>query len=181
MKGNILVGISGGIAAYKTIELVTDLIKAGYAVKVVMTPNARQFVRELPFRIMTKNRVFCDVFARDIAFDTDHIELAKWADLLVLYPATANIIAKVYAGIADDLLTTVVSAMPDKAKIICPAMNNAMWDNPIVQRNIADLRALGSYHFIAPKKKRLACGEIGTGALCDREPVVRLIETQLSG
>ncbi len=176
MIRRIIIGVTGGIAAYKSIDMTSLLKKEGFEIKVILTRNAMEFVRELTFHVLSKNRVYTEMFNSELSVDTDHIELAKWGDIMLIYPATANIIGKIYCGIADDLLSTVVLAMPGKYKIICPAMNTNMWENPVVQRNIDYISSLDSYHFIDPVSKKLACGDIGKGALCEPRKVLGLIQ-----
>lgn len=176
MIKNILLGVTGGIAAYKAIELVSGLKKQNYDIKTILTPHALEFVKELPFRVLSKNRVYSKMFDLQISYDTDHIELSKWGDILIIYPATANIIGKIYAGIADDLLSTIIMTLFDKKKLICPAMNTKMYENPIVQRNINYLKSQNNYYFIDPVEKKLACGDIGKGALCSPESVINMLK-----
>lgn len=181
MKKNIILGVTGGIASYKAIELTSLLKKENYDVRAILTRNALEFIKELPFRVLSKNRVYTAMFDPLMSYDTDHIELAKWADIMVIYPATASILGKIYAGIADDLLSTVVFAMPEKIKIICPSMNTQMLENPILSRNIDYLASLNTYHFIEPVTKRLACGDVGKGGLCEARTVADYIKSLEAG
>jgi phosphopantothenoylcysteine decarboxylase/phosphopantothenoylcysteine decarboxylase/phosphopantothenate--cysteine ligase len=170
----ILLGITGSIAAYKAADLTNALTKRGYAVNAVMTRNACEFITPLTIETLTKRRVYTDSFTRADEFNVEHIGLAKSADLVLVAPATANIIGKIAGGIADDLLTTVIMAAHGKPVIICPAMNTAMWENPIVQGNIEKLAALG-YKFVEPRESLLACGDLGKGALADMETIIGFI------
>jgi phosphopantothenoylcysteine decarboxylase/phosphopantothenoylcysteine decarboxylase/phosphopantothenate--cysteine ligase len=170
----ILLGITGSIAAYKAADLANALTKRGCAVNAVMTQNACEFITPLTIATLTNRRVYTDCFARAGEFDVEHIGLAKSADLVLIAPATANIIGKIAGGIADDLLTTVVMAAHEKPACICPAMNTAMWENPIVQENISKLSALG-YKFVEPRESLLACGDLGKGALADTETIIEFI------
>ena len=164
--GRILLGVSGGIAAYKAAELASRLVKEGYAVDVVMTKNACEFVTPLTFQTIVRSPVYTDSFAPIEDYSVEHISLAERADAVVVCPATANLIGKAAAGIADDLLTTVLLAVHEKPRLLCPAMNTAMWENPIVQRNLENLRALG-WKVAEPETGRLACGTEGVGRLAD--------------
>jgi phosphopantothenoylcysteine decarboxylase/phosphopantothenoylcysteine decarboxylase/phosphopantothenate--cysteine ligase len=133
-----------------------------------MTANARAFVAPLTFSTLTKRPVYTDSFAETPEYDVEHIGLAKSADIVVIAPATANVVGKIASGIADDLLTTVTMAAAGYGKpiLICPAMNTAMYENPIVQDNINKLTSLGD-HFVAPRESVLACGDLGKGALAE--------------
>jgi phosphopantothenoylcysteine decarboxylase/phosphopantothenoylcysteine decarboxylase/phosphopantothenate--cysteine ligase len=172
---NILFGITGSIAAYKAADIANNLTKRGHSVRVVMTGNAAEFVSPLTFSTLTKNPVYTDSFAKTADFDVEHIGLAKQTDVFVIAPATANIIAKLAAGIADDLLSTTALAVYAKPALICPAMNTAMYEHPITQRNIETLKALG-YNISEPREAMLACGDLGKGALADSEIIISQIE-----
>jgi len=171
----IVLGVTGSIAAYKAAEISNLLVKGGYNVNVIMTDAATKFVTPLTFQTLTKNKVYVDMFEELEHHDVRHISLAQKADCLVLAPATANIIGKIASGIADDMLTTVVMATKNIPVIICPAMNTAMYENPIVQENIQKLKLRG-YQFIDPKESLLACGDLGKGALADIEKIVAAIK-----
>ncbi len=160
---NILLGVTGGIAAYKTADLSSKLIKQHANVDVVMTQNATQFITPLTFEALTHNRCVTDTFDRNHPWEVEHIALADKADVLVIAPATANCIAKLAAGIADDMLTTTALAC-DCPKIIAPAMNTKMYENPVTQRNIQTLRDLG-YIIVTPGDGYLACGTVGKGRM----------------
>ncbi len=169
----IVIGITGGIAAYKAAELVSSLIKHGARVKVIMTKNAVEFISPLTFETLSGNPVYYDMFSRAGSWEIDHISLAKWAEVLAVVPATANIIGKVCHGIADDLLSTTI--MATKAQVMfAPAMNTNMYKNPIVQENIEALKKKG-YTFISPAEGRLACGDVGEGKLAAVEDILRAI------
>ena len=174
---NVVLGVSGGIAAYKALDVVSKLKKHNINVDVIMTKSACEFVTPLSFQSLSQNMVVKDMFEEPKAFEIQHISLAKKADLLVVVPATANIIGKVANGIADDMLSTTI--MATKAKVIfAPAMNTNMYTNPITQENIAKLKKLG-YGFINPDSGRLACGDIGEGKLADTEIIVDRILSEL--
>lgn len=165
MKKTILLGISGGIAAYKAIQLASDLLKNNYEVEVIMSENATRFVTPLSFETIIKHKVVVDMFAPVAQYDVKHISLAQKADAFILIPATANCIAKVVHGISDDMLTTTFLAAKCK-KMICPAMNTAMYENPITQANLNKAQDLG-YDIIQPQSGQLACGDHGMGRLVD--------------
>jgi len=174
----ILLGVTGGIAAYKAAELASRLTKDGFAVDVVMTKNAREFITPLTFQTIVKAPVYTDSFAPIEDYSVEHISLAERADLVVVCPATANLIGKAAAGIADDLLTTVLLAVHEKPRVLCPAMNTAMWGNPIVIRNLDTLKSLG-WKVVEPETGRLACGAEGTGRLADPERIAEFIKSLL--
>lgn len=175
---NILLCVTGSIAAYKAAELASRFVKDGYNVDVIMTDSAQEFITPLTFQSLTKNRVYTSMFAEYEPDQVEHISLAKKADLCLVAPATANIIGKIASGIADDMATTVIMALEHAPVFICPAMNTKMYENPIVQKNIKDLEMLG-YHFIEPKESRLACGDLGKGALADIEIIVQTVKDSI--
>lgn len=177
MKKNILIGVSGGIACYKAVEIVNQLHKDGCSVKVIMTRAAQEFVKPLTFRTLSHNPVATDMFNPVLEWDTKHIELAKEADVIAIVPATANIIGKIAGGIADDMLTTTVMAARSPV-LIFPAMNTYMYENPIVQENMEKLKRYG-YHVFGTAEGGLACGDIGTGKLMDWQEIVKEIKTFL--
>ena len=174
----VLLGVSGGIAVYKALDVISRLKKKGIEVKVIMTKSATEFVTPLSFQSLSENPVVIDMFDEPKAWEIQHISLAKWADLVVVVPATANIIGKVANGIADDMLSTTI--MATKAEVIfCPAMNTNMYENKIVQKNMATLKDLG-YGIINPASGRLACGDIGRGKLENTEIIAEKIIKKLS-
>lgn len=177
MSKNVVIGVSGGIAVYKALDVVSKLKKHDINVHVIMTKSAQEFVTPLSFQSLSQNMVIKDMFEEPKAFEIQHISLAKKADLLVVVPATANIIGKVAGGIADDMLSTTI--MATRARVIfAPAMNTNMYTNPIVQDNISKLKGLG-YEFINPANGRLACGDVGDGKLADTEVIVDYILSSL--
>ncbi|MEJ6951473.1 bifunctional phosphopantothenoylcysteine decarboxylase/phosphopantothenate--cysteine ligase CoaBC [Natronospora cellulosivora (SeqCode)] len=163
MKKNILLGVTGGIAVYKVVDLASKLVKAGYNVKTVMTKSATEFVTPLTFQNITHNPVGVDLFSSSYNYEVKHISLSDWADLAIIAPATANFIGKIANGIADDLLTTVIMAT-EAPVLIAPSMNCKMYANPIVQDNISYLKEK-NYHIIEPGEGYLACGYSGQGRL----------------
>jgi phosphopantothenoylcysteine decarboxylase/phosphopantothenate--cysteine ligase len=170
---NILIGVSGGIACYKVCDVVSRLKKLNSNVDVIMTKSAVEFVSPLTFQTLSQNFVYVDMFKEPKTFEVEHISLAKKADIVLIAPATGDIIGKIASGIADDMLTTVI--MATRAKVIfAPAMNTNMYTNPIVQGNIKKLSKLG-YEFIKPGKGRLACGDYGEGKMAEPEIIVDYI------
>lgn len=174
----VVIGVSGGIAVYKTLDVISRLRKLGINVNVIMTKSATEFVAPLSFQSLSQNYVVCDMFEDPKTWDVEHISLAKRADVFLIAPATANVIGKMANGIADDMLTTTV--MATKAKVlIAPAMNTNMYENPIVQRNMNTLKELG-YNFVDPESGRLACGDTGKGKLAAPETIVDEVVKLLS-
>ena len=166
----IVLGVTGGIAVYKAVDLVSRLKKNGAKVEVIMTSSAREFVSPLTFQTMSENPVHTEMFNIINHFDVEHISLAQKPDLILIAPATTNIIGKIANGIADDLLTTVVMAS-DKNIIFAPAMNTKMYENPIFQDNMDKLKKL-NYEFIPPGSGRLACGDYGAGKMAEPQDIV---------
>lgn len=178
LKGkNIVLGITGGIAAYKAAELTREMIKKGANVRVIMTRSATEFITPLTLQVLSGYTVFTDMFRQEV-YDINHIRLAEFADALVVVPATANIIGKIASGIADDLLSTVLMAVRTPV-LICPAMNTNMYLNPIVQNNMDRLRGLG-YRFVDPAYGELACKAEGVGKLADVPDIVEAVESILT-
>ena len=160
---NILLIVSGGIAAYKSIDLCSSLVKQGNNVKVILTKNAENFVTQLPFQTLTKNRVYISTFEEVDENEIQHIDLTKWAEKIIVAPATANLISKFSNGIADDLATSLMLAVRDTSAVyIVPAMNTFMYRNPIIQDNMNRLIKLG-FNFVEPDSGLLACGDVGEG------------------
>ncbi|KJS12461.1 MAG: phosphopantothenoylcysteine decarboxylase [Peptococcaceae bacterium BRH_c8a] len=170
----IVVGVSGGIAAHRALDLTSNLVKAGAEVHVIMTGAAREFIRPLAFEAISGHRVHYDIFAAPPGWRYPHLELARKADLAVVAPATANIIAKLACGLADDLVTTAALAMICPL-VICPAMNLYMYRNPVVQENLERLRRRG-VSIIDPASGRQACGDEGPGRLAEVSVIVQQIE-----
>lgn len=179
----VLLGVTGGIAAFRACDVVLLLDRAGHQVRVVMTEGATQFVTPLTFETLTRNAVATRLWEPPARHNVEHIELAQWPDVVAIAPATANVIGKIANGIADDMLTTIVMAsLPTTPVVIAPAMNTKMWDNPIVQRNIQFLRSLdGRYRFVPPRESLLACGDYGEGALATPADIVAEIMAAGSG
>ncbi len=177
-KTKIVLGITGGIAAYKAAELTRELVKKGADVRVIMTENASKFITPLTLETLSGNRVFTDTFAPITDFEISHISLADFADIVIIAPATANVIGKIASGIADDLLTTTIMAA-DVPVLICPAMNNRMFANPLVKTNIAKLAGHG-YFFVEPGYGELACKSEGQGRLAEITDIVDEVKTILT-
>ena len=175
----VIVGITGGIAAYKAPLLVRLLRKAGHEVKCVATEHALQFVTPLTLETVSGNKLYADLFASDNDHSTEHISLKDWGDLMVVAPATANIIGKMASGIGDDALSTLLLSFSRKPIVLTPAMNTQMWENAAVQRNIAYLRSIG-VHIVEPAEGELACGTSGTGRMAEPEVIFEEIEKYLS-
>ena len=175
-KKHVVIGVSGGIAAYKACDLVSKLSKKDYEIKVVMTKHAQEFVKPINFESLSKHKCEVSLFDETNEDPIAHITLAKWADIIVLVPATANIIAKVVHGIADDMLTTTIMACKCK-KFISPAMNTNMFENPVVQDNLKILEHYG-YEVITPASGYLACGDTGAGKMPEPETLLAYIERE---
>lgn len=173
----IIIGVSGGIAAHRALDLTSTLVKAGAEVHVVMTAAAQEFVRPLAFEAISGHRVHTDTFTSPPGWRFPHLELARRADLAVIAPATANIVAKMACGIADDLLTTALLAMVCPV-VLCPAMNLYMYRNPVVQENLARLRQRGLF-IVEPASGRQACGDEGPGRLAEVPVIVERLEMLL--
>ena len=171
---NVLLGVSGGIAAYKAVDLASKLTSGGVSVKTVMTVNACELIRPKSFEAVTGLPVFLDMWTGPEEYKISHINLAEWADVIVVAPATANIIGKAAGGICDDLLSTILCACWSKPTLIAPAMNSNMWDNPAVQRNVKILKETG-FKLIGPEKGRLACGTEGIGRMAEPKDIVEAI------
>lgn len=176
-KKTVLLGVTSSIAVYKSVQLTSDLLKKGYDVEVIMSKNATEFVAPLTFSTLTKHKTYTDTFDRVVDYNVEHISLADKADLFVIVPATANVIAKVANGIADDMLTTTFLACNCK-KLIAPAMNTKMYENPVTQDNIKKCKEYG-YEFIEPAAGLLACGDVGKGKLEDLSVILNRIEEAL--
>jgi len=171
----MLVGATGGIAAYKACGIVSYLKSEEANVDVIMTKNACEFITPLTLETLSGNKVVTDMFSRPDYIDVKHISLAKKADLFLIVPATANILGKVANGIADDMLSTTI--MATRAPVIfAPAMNDGMYENPIVQDNIAKLKGYG-YRIIEPSVGHLACGYEGKGKLPKNEEIIDYVKT----
>jgi phosphopantothenoylcysteine decarboxylase/phosphopantothenate--cysteine ligase len=177
MASNILIGITGSIAAYKMADVVSQLTKQGHRVRCILTESATQFVTPLVLETLSGNPVRSAIFGADIS-GTEHIDLARWADLFVVAPASANTLAKLALGLADDLLTTVALAT-EAPVLIAPAMNTVMWSKPITQTHLRSLADAGA-RFVDPASGILACGEVGVGKLASVDSIVQAVHAQLN-
>lgn len=174
----VILGVTGGIAAYKSCEAVSRFRRLGYDVRVVMSKNATEFVTPLTFESLSHNKVVVDTFDKTREFEIEHISYAELASAFVIAPATANFIGKLASGICDDMLTTTVTATK-KPVFICPAMNVNMYENPVTRANIEKLKALG-YRFIGPESGLLACGVTGAGRMSEPETIVAEVDKFLT-
>ena len=178
IKGRrIVVAICGGIAAYKAAALVSRLTQAGAEVRCAMTEHACQFITPLTFETLSHNRVITDTFNRETPFEVDHIAINKWAEAIVVAPATANIIGKAAGGIGDDFVSTMLLAATCPV-CYAPAMNTAMYDNPVVRRNMETLREMGCF-FLEPGAGKLACGDVGRGRMSEPEEIAEYLDRLL--
>jgi len=171
---NIILGVTASIAIYKACEIVRRLKEQGFDVSVVMTQEAEEFIRPVVFQGLSGNKVYRGLFDEPEDWEMEHVSLAQKADLVLVAPATANIIAKVSCGICDDLLTCVISATAAPV-VFAPAMNERMYKNKITQENIKRLKSLG-YGFVEPRVGRLACGKMGVGCLAEVEAIVKEVK-----
>jgi phosphopantothenoylcysteine decarboxylase/phosphopantothenate--cysteine ligase len=179
LKGReIVVGVTGSIAAYKAAELVSQLVQRGAGVSVVLTRSAREFIGPLTFQTLTRRRVMSDPFDLESVVDPTHISLTEEADLVVVAPATANFLAKAAVGIADDMLTSLLLAVTCPV-LVAPAMNDRMWSHVTVRSNVETLKKRG-YRFVEPGEGFLACGTYAKGRLATPQDIVAQVETLLS-
>lgn len=176
----VLLGVSGGVAVYKAVDLAGKLTAAGAAVDTVMTENACRFVLPKSFEAVTGRAVHVSMWEMSAGFQIGHISLADIADIVVIAPATANIIGKAANGICDDLLSTALCACWEKKVLFAPAMNERMWNNPSVQKNVETLKEMG-FEIIGPEKGRLACGEEGVGRMAEVPDIIQKIEKMIKG
>jgi len=174
---NIILGVTASIAAYKACDIVRRLTGASFSVTVVMTKEAQELIRPIVFQSLSGNKVYCGLFDEPDTWGIGHVSLADKADLVLVAPATANIIGKIACGLCDDLLTCVICAARAPV-LIAPAMNENMYKNPIVQGNIKKLKSCG-YRFIEPIKGRLACGRVGVGCLAEVEDIIKEVKKNL--
>ena len=169
----IVLGVTGSIAAYKTANLASMLVKLGADVHVIMTENATRFITPMTFETLTNNKCIVDTFDRNFNYEVKHVSLAKRGNLFMVAPCTANVIGKVAGGICDDMLTTTI--MATKAPVLfAPAMNTGMWENAVLQDNLTKLRHYG-YHIVEPVVGRLACGDTGSGKMPSEETLLQHI------
>lgn len=174
-KANILLCVTGSIAAYKAADLASKLTAGDFSVKTAMTPNARQLVAPKTFEALTNNPVYTDLWTDNTDYKVEHINLVDWADVIVVAPATANIIGKAANGIYDDLVSSLLCACWKKTTIFVPAMNVNMWANPVVTQNVKKLDEAG-YKVVDPANGRLACGTSGTGRMPEPATIVEMLK-----
>ena len=176
----VVLAVSAGIAAYKTAMIVRDLKAADAEVLVIMTPGATEFITPLTLETLSQNPVAVEMFSRDNRWSLEHIALADRADLLLVAPATANIIGKAASGIADDLVsTTILTMLSDVPVLMAPAMNNRMWDNPMVRKNVDALSSAG-VSFVGPVEGRLADGRMGLGRMAEPDVILEAADALIS-
>ena len=176
-KKNIVLGVTASIAIYKACEIIRRLREQGFSVTVVMTAEAEELIKPIVFQGLSGNPVYRGLFDAPQEWEIEHVSLAEKADLVLIAPATANIIGKIAHGICDDLLTCVVCATSAPV-LICPAMNEKMYLNKITQENIKKLKSFG-YKFVEPRKGLLACGKVGIGCLAEVETIIKAVKKYL--
>lgn len=175
-KTNIIVGVGGGISSYKTCYLIRLLRKEKFSVKVVMTPNATHFITPLVFETLSGNPVYVDMF-KERKKELEHISLAEWCHLCIVAPLTCNTLSKIAHGICDNLLTTLILALPPRIKIIlAPAMDENMWKNPITQENLKKLEKIKRYIILKPQKGELASGKYGEGRMVEPSLILETVK-----
>jgi len=173
MSKNVVLAVTGSIAAYKAADLASQLVKQGCEVRVILSADALRFITALPFKTLSRHPVVTDLYDEEEGWKPTHISLADEADLLLVAPATANTIAKMTLGIADDALTCVALALNPRARLLlAPAMNGKMWLHPATQQNVATLKSRGA-HFIGPEEGLLSCGYEGLGRLWPTDQVAK--------
>lgn len=176
---NILLAVTGSISAYKTADLTSQLTKLGHQVKVLMTPAATAFITPLTLQVLSKQAVLVEVMTEEDPKQIQHIDLGKEADLFLVAPASANTIAKLAHGFADNIVTSTALALPSEVKkFLAPAMNTKMLDHPATQNNLETLKSYG-YQIIPPREALLACGDQGSGALASIETILTTIQESL--
>ena len=176
MAKKVLLGVTGCIAAYKIPELTRLFIKKGYQVKVILTDCAKKFVTETTMQTLSKNPVYTDIFEPKDGWFPSHIDLAQWADIFLIAPLSANVLAKISVGMADNLLLNVLLAYAGPV-VFSPTMNDQMYNNPMVQRNLSLLQEIERYHVIAPEEGFLACLSNGPGRLPDPPEIIKVVES----
>jgi phosphopantothenoylcysteine synthetase/decarboxylase len=182
---NVLVGVTGGIAAYKACDLVRELVRDGHRVIPVLTRAATRFVTPLTFSALAGERARHDLWDEREPETIEHIALGRWADAVIVAPASLDFLGRLAGGLADELLLAILFALPkEKSVLVAPAMNTRMWEHPLFRRNLEQLSALNEqgyhYHFLAPVDKLLACGEEGTGGLAPTEQILERARELLS-
>lgn len=176
----VALAVSGGIAAYKAVELASRLVRAGVEIRTVMTQSACRLVGPKSFEAVTNSPVYTDMWRTGDSASIGHIQLAEWARLVVVAPATANIIAKIANGICDELVSTMLCASWGTPCLLAPAMNDRMWGNPAVEANVKRLKQLG-YHFVGPREGFLACGREAMGRMSEPQEIIEAVEKLAGG
>ncbi|MBN2120717.1 MAG: phosphopantothenoylcysteine decarboxylase [Candidatus Omnitrophica bacterium] len=177
---NILLGVTAGVAIYKSCSLVRILRKRGFAVKVVMTPNATKLISSKLFESLTDEKVYAGMFEEISDYSLKHIALSKWADAFIVAPCSANTVAKLAHGICDNLLTSIALALPqNKPVVVAPAMNTNMWKNPVTRKNISQICEIKNYTIVNPQKGVLASFDKGEGVLAPLEDIVKQLKAAL--
>ena len=176
---DMLLGVTGGIAAYKAVDLAGKLTAAGAKVNCIMTENAQKLICPKSFEVITNRQVFTDLWNTPADYKIGHINLAQQADIIVIAPATANIIAKIANGICDDLLSTTLCTCWNKPVLLAPAMNNNMWNNPVVQKNVEAVKKM-KFQLTGPETGRLACGTEGIGRMAEPADIIKALEKTAS-
>lgn len=171
----VVLGVSGGVAVFKAVDLASKLTAAGALVDTVMTENACRFVLPKSFEAVTGRKVYTSMWESPTGYEIGHISLADWADIIIVAPATANIISKTANGICDDLLSTTLCACWQKKVLFAPAMNDKMWANPVIGQNIKKLKEIG-FEIIGPEQGRLACGSEGLGRMSETADIINRLE-----
>jgi len=175
-KKNVLLGVTAGVAVYKSCELVRRMRRDGYDVKVMMTPNAAELISPYLFETLSCNPVYVEMFKRQADYSVEHISLAEWAQACVIAPCTLATLSKVAHGICDNLLTTVVMALTKNTPIIlAPAMNDNMWNNPVTSENVEKLKRLLNVTIVGPGTGELACGTTGAGRMAEIDEIVAAV------
>jgi len=174
----IILGVSAGISIYKSADLASKLTQRGDEVRVILTPHALKFMTPLAFRAVTRQPVYSDSFEDDPAYRPEHISLPEWADVVVVAPATADLIGRAAAGLGDNLLVLTLLAC-QKPVLLAPAMNDRMWANPIVQANLERLKGLG-YRLVEPGTGHLACGSVGPGRMAEPQEILDAVDSVLA-
>lgn len=172
---HVLLGVSGGIAAYKAVDLASKLTAAGAKVHTVMTENACRFVDPRSFEAVTRSRVYTSLWSTCEEYKASHISLAQWLDVAVVAPATADIIGKIANGICDDLLSTTLCVCWQQPVLLAPAMNDKMWNNPAIQRNVETIKKMG-FHLTGPQIGPLACGTDAIGRMSEPGNILTVVE-----
>jgi len=179
-KQKVVLAVTGGIACYKSATLASRLVQGGAELRVLMTRSAARFVGPLPFQTLSGRPVITSMWQPQEAYDSEHVSVARWATLVVVAPCTANTLAKVVAGLADDVVSLTLSALPRETPVLlAPAMNAQMWENPVTQRNLKTVQELLGYHVVGPEEGWQACRTAGMGRMSEAEAILAAAEKLL--